>query len=160
MKLSLIAAIGKNNELGLNNNLIWHLPGDMKFFKEITTYHTIIMGRKTFESLPKLLPNRKHIVLSKSNIDIPEIEVYHSIQDFISKYQDSCEKIFNIGGASIYQALLKYTDELYLTEIESTSKADAFFPHFNKNEYESIVLDEKTDQKTNIKYNHILYKRR
>ena len=160
MKLSLIAAIGKNNELGLNNNLIWHLPGDMKFFKEITTYHTVIMGRKTFESLPKLLPNRKHIVLSKSNIDIPEIEVYHSIQDFISKYQDSCEKIFNIGVASIYQALLKYTDELYLTEIESTSKADAFFPHFNKNEYESIVLDEKTDQKTNIKYKHILYKRR
>ena len=160
MKLSLIAAIGKNNELGLNNNLIWHLPGDMKFFKEITTYHTIIMGRKTFVSLPKLLPDRKHIVLSKSNIDIPEIEVYHSIQDFISKYQDSREKIFNIGGASIYQALLEYTNEMYLTEIESTSKADAFFPHFNKNEYESIVLDEKTDQKTNIKYKHILYKRR
>ena len=88
MKLSIIAAIGKNNELGLNNNLIWHLPGDMKFFKEITTYHTIIMGRKTFESLPKLLPNRKHIVLSKSNIDIPEIEVYHSIQDFIFKYKN------------------------------------------------------------------------
>ena len=160
MKLSIIAAIGKNNELGLNNNLIWHLPGDMKFFKKTTTYHTIIMGRKTFESLPTLLPNRKHIVLSKRNIDIPEIEVYHSIQDFISKYKDSCEKIFNIGGASIYQALLEYTNEMNLTGIEAKAKADAFFPHFNKNEYEHIVLDEKIDEKTNIKYKHVLYKRR
>ena len=88
------------------------------------------------------------------------MKIYHSIQDFISKYKDSCEKIFNIGGASIYQALLEYTNEMYLTEIEAKAKADAFFPHFNMNEYESIVLDEKIDEKTNIKYKHVLYKRR
>lgn len=159
MKLSIIAAIGKNNELGLNNNLIWHLPGDMKFFKETTIGHTIIMGRKTFESLPRLLPDRKHIVLSKSNIDIPKVEVYRSIPDFMSKYQNSDEEIFNIGGASIYQALLQYTDEMYLTEIEATAKADAYFPHFNKKEFTCQILDEQTDKKTNIKYKHVLYKR-
>ena len=160
MKLSLIAAIGQNNELGFNNNLIWHLPGDMKFFRETTIGHTIIMGRKTFESLPKLLPDRKHIVLSRSNIDIPEIEVYHDIESFLNQYQHSNEEIFNIGGASLYQALLKYTDKMYLTEIEAMAKADAYFPHFDKTEYNSSILDEKIDQKTNIKYKHILYKRR
>ena len=72
MKLAIIAAIGQNGELGKDNNLIWHLKGDMKFFKDTTFGHTIIMGRKTFESLPRLLPGRKHIVLSNGNIDIPE----------------------------------------------------------------------------------------
>lgn len=160
MKLSIIAATGKNNELGLNNNLIWHLKGDMKFFKETTIHHTIIMGRKTFESLPKLLPNRKHIVLSRNNIDIPEIEVYHNIESFLKQYQNSNEEIFNIGGASIYKALLEYTEKIYLTEIEAAAKADAYFPYFNKENFEKQILDKKTDEQTGIKYKHVLYKRR
>ena len=160
MKLSIIAATGKNNELGLNNNLIWHLKGDMNFFKETTIHHTIIMGRKTFESLPKLLPNRKHIVLSRNNIDIPKIEVYHSIESFLKQYQNSNEEIFNIGGASIYKALLEYTEKIYLTEIEAAAKADAYFPYFNKENFEKQILDKKTDEQTGIKYKHVLYKRR
>ncbi len=160
MKLSIIAAIGKNNELGLNNNLIWHLKGDMKFFKETTIGHTIIMGRKTFESLPQLLEERKHIVLSRNNINIPNIEVFHTIEEFLSNYINTDEEIFNIGGASVYQSLLEYTDKIYLTEIEKTAKADAYFPTFNKKDFESEILDKKTDEKTGIKYKHVLYKRR
>ena len=158
MKLSIIAAIGKNNELGLNNNLIWHLKGDMKFFKETTIGHTIIMGRKTFESLPQLLEERKHIVLSRNNINIPNIEVFHTIEEFLSNYINTDEEIFNIGGASVYQSLLEYTDKIYLTEIEKTAKADAYFPTFNKKDFESEILDKKTDEKTGIKYKHVLCK--
>ena len=160
MRLSIIAAIGQNGELGKNNNLIWHLKGDMKFFKYITLGHTIVMGRKTFESLPKLLPGRKHIVLSRNNIDIPEIEVYHDIQSFLKKYQNSDEEIFNIGGASIYKILLDYTDKIYLTEIEKQAEADTYFPKFNKDDYNATILDINQDQNTGIKYKHVLYKRR
>ena len=160
MNLSLIAAIGKNNELGLNNNLIWHLPGDMKFFKETTSHHMIVMGRKTFESLSKLLPDRKHIVISRSDIDIPKVQVYHSIEDFIKAYKNYDEEIFNIGGASLYKALIDISSKIYLTEIQSEAKADVYFPHFNKEDYTSQILDVKKDSKTGIQYRHVLYKRR
>ena len=112
MKLSIIAAVGRNYELGYKNNLIWHLKGDMKFFKEKTIGHTIIMGRKTFESLPKLLPERKHIILTKNKIEIPNVEIYNNIQSFIENYKNKDEEIFNIGGASIYKALLEYTSKI------------------------------------------------
>ena len=157
MKLSIIAAIGKNNELGKNNNLIWHLKKDMKFFKEKTSYHTIIMGRKTFESLPHLLPNRKHIVISRQNIEIPNVKIYHNINSFLKAYENIDEEIFNIGGASLYKELLDYTDKLYLTEIEASSKADVYFPNFNKNDFERTILSENEE---GIKYKHVLYKRR
>ncbi len=160
MKLSAIAAIGRNGELGKDNNLIWHLKGDMNFFKATTLGHTIIMGRKTFESLPKLLPGRKHIVLSSGNIDIPEVEVYHDIAIFLQNYQNSDEKIFNIGGASIYKALLDYTEKIYLTEIDASAQADVYFPKFNKDDYYATILDNTQDQDTGIKYKHVLYKRR
>lgn len=160
MKLSIIASIGKNNELGINNNLIWHLPGDMKFFKEKTIGHTIIMRRKTFESLPKLLPNRKHIVLTRNSIDNPNIEIYHSALEFLENYENSQEEIFNIGGASIYKELLDYTNKLYLTEVDETAKADTYFPKFDKKMFSREVLATQIDEKTNIKYQHVLYKRR
>ncbi len=160
MKLSIIAAVGQNYELGKDNNLLWHFKGDMQFFKEITLGHTIIMGRKTFESLPKLLPERKHIVLSRSNIDIPKVEIYHDIAHFLKSYQSSDEEIFNIGGASVYKALLDYTEKIYLTEIEDSAEADTYFPKFNKNDFYIKILENKQDKQTQIKYRHVLYKRR
>ena len=162
MKLSLIAAIGQNRELGFQNNLIWHLKGDMKFFKETTINHVVVMGRKTFESLPHLLPDRKHIVLTRSNIGMPNIEVYHSIQAFLNAYENSDEEIFNIGGASMYKALLEYTDKMYLTEInvKAQSQVDAYFPYFDKDDFIQNIIDEKIDDKTGITYKHVLYKRR
>ena len=158
MKLSIIAAIGQNNELGINNQLIWHLKKDMKFFKETTINHKIVMGRKTFESLPKLLVNREHIILTKQNINLPNVKIFHDISSFLKVYENLDEEIFNIGGQSIYKELLEYADKLYLTEIEATSKADAYFPIFDKNDFEKEILSE--NEEDGIKYKHVLYKRR
>ena len=159
--ISIIAAIGQNGELGKKGDLIWRLNGDMKFFKEKTSYHTIVMGRLTFESLPRLLPNRSHIVLSRFNLQVPNVKVYHNIQDFLNDYQNTDGEIFNIGGASIYKALLPYASNLYLTEIEaSDKKADTYFPTFDKNNYTKEILSINQDQSSKIKYKHVLYKRR
>ena len=162
MKLSIIAAIGQNNELGKNNELIWHLKEDMKFFKNMTMGHKIIMGRKTFESLPGILPGRKHLVLTRSSLEFPEdVEVYHDLKEFLDMYQNSDEEIFNIGGESLYRELIDYADNLYLTEIEAEDKdADAYFPDFDKNDFDKSVIANHYDEKKDVAYKHILYKRR
>ena len=158
MNLSIIAAIGQNNELGKDNDLVWRFKGDMKFFKNTTLNHKVVMGRKTFESLPGLLPNRDHVVLTRNNLIIPKVEVYKNVKDFLEAYKDYPEEIFNIGGASIYKELIDYADKLYLTEIEDTKDADVYFPYFNKKEFGREVLGE--NEEDNIKYSHVLYKRR
>ena len=132
--VSIIAAIGKNNELGLNNNLIWHLSGDMKFFKTITTGKTVIMGRKCFESLPNILPNRKNIIItSNPNYKASGATIINSIKDAITYIENSEEDIFIIGGAKIYEEFLPYVENIYLTEIDAESLADVYFPNFDKN---------------------------
>ena len=162
MNLSIIAAIGQNNELGKNNNLIWRLKDDMKFFKDTTIGHTIIMGRKTFTSLPSLLTQRKHLVLTRSNLTFPkDVTVYNDLQDFLNDYQDSEEEIFDIGGETLYRELLDYAGKLYLTEIEAYDKdADAYFPTFDKDDFDRSIIGTHYDEKENIKYKHVLYKRR
>ena len=158
MNLVIIAAIGKNNELGKDNKLIWHLPGDLKFFKEKTIGKNIVMGRKTFESLPKMLPNRHHIVISTGNIDNSEVEVYHSIEDFLKDYSCSGET-YVIGGASIYNSLIDYVDVMYLTEINKEClDADSYFPDFDREGWRSEVIGNNTEN--GISYKHVLYKRR
>lgn len=159
MSYSIIAAIGKNNELGKDNDLIWRLKNDLKFFREVTTGHTIIMGRKTFESLPKMLPNRKHIVLS-SGEDFPsEVEVYKELKDLLESLKNSEEEIFIIGGGSIYKLFIDYADKLYLTEIDASYKdADTYFPTFDKENYDREVL--KENEENGISYKHVLYKRK
>ncbi len=159
MSYSIIAAIGKNNELGKDNGLIWHLPNDLKFFKEVTTGKTIIMGRRTFESLPRMLPNRKHVVLSSSN-DFPDgVLVFHSLEEILDYFKDFNEELFVIGGASIYKLFLEYASCLYLTEIDKEcSEADAYFPKFDKNLYDKEIIKENSDN--GINYTHVLYKRK
>lgn len=154
----MIAAVGKNGELGKNNNLIWHLKGDMQFFKNTTMNHVIVMGKNTFLSLPGLLKDRKHIVISHSN-DFPlDVEVYKSIDEFLEKYKDFDGEIFIIGGAKIYNEFLKYSDKLYLTEIDSIDpSADVYFPYFDKNDYESDEII--NNEENNIKYTIKVYRR-
>lgn len=156
MSYSIIAAIGKNRELGKNNDLIWTLPNDLKFFKKITSNHTIIMGRNTFESLPRMLPNRKHIVLT-SRDDLPsEVEIYKELKQILETYKNTQEEIFIIGGASIYSQFLEYSDKLYLTEIDAEDKeASVYFPNFEENEYTKEILGENKDN--GIVYKHVLY---
>ena len=159
MKLTMIAAIGKHNELGKDNQLLWHLPQDMKFFREQTKGHTIVMGRKTFESLPGLLPHRHHIVISRSHPDLPkEVEVFDSPDAFIEAYQDTEEEIFVIGGAMIYKEFLPCAYRLLLTEIDQDYDADAFFPKFDQEDYTKTILTDITEE--GVHYHHVEYKRK
>lgn len=146
---SIIAAVGKNKELGKNGSLIWHLPGDMKYFKEKTLGHKVIMGRKTFESIPggKGLPERENIVLSRKNGDADEI---------IRGLATASEEIFVVGGGSIYKKMLPFCQRLYLTEVEAEEPAaDTFFPEFDENRYNRMIVGEGEDN--GIKYTFAQY---
>lgn len=153
--LTIIAAVGDNSELGYNNDLIWHFKEDMKFFRSKTTEHRIIMGRKTFDSLNGLLPKRKHVVLTTSaDWAFEGVEVAHSSAEILSKYKDSPEENFIIGGAQIYSMFLPYADRMYLTRVHSTcEKADAFFPQFSDSDWkiETISSFEENDIVCEIK---------
>lgn len=158
MKIKMIAAIGRNLELGKNNDLIWNLPGDLKFFKEVTTGHTVLMGKNTFYSLPKVLPNRKNIVIASKHIDNNEIEQYRSLEEFYDKYQDSDEVIFIIGGGMMYRQFIDKALELYLTEIDaSDDEAETYFPSFDKSNYEKEII--RSNEDNGIKYTHVVYKK-
>lgn len=142
MSFSLIAAIGKNNELGKNNGLIFHLKKDMEFFKNTTMNHKVVMGRKTFESIGRPLPKRENIVLSRRRLILPEnVKQITSVEKFIKENEQASEEIFIIGGASVYKLFLPYAKTLYLTEVEAEEKsADAFFPDFDKNGFKKEEL--------------------
>lgn len=156
MKLCMIAAVGQNRELGKENQLIWDFPQDLKFFKEQTKGHTIVMGRKTFDSLPGMLLGRHHVVISRSHPELPEsVEVFASIDSFMEAYQEKDEEIFIIGGGSIYAQFLPYADRLLLTEIEQSYQADTFFPVFDKNEYKRTILSDITEN--GVHYHHVEY---
>lgn len=148
----MIACIGKNNELGKDNDLVFHLKRDMQFFRETTLNHTIVMGRKTFKSLKNsALPKRKNIIITSSLKNPPEnVEIINNIQDIIEKYQDSEEEIFIIGGASIYSAFLPYAKKLYLTEVDARTNADVYFPEFDKAKYDKIELEKGVENDINF----------
>ena len=153
-KLSIIVAIAQNRAIGYENKLLYWLPNDLKRFKALTTGHTIIMGRKTFESLPKgALPNRRNVVLSRQDIEFPGAERFSSLNEALAHCAAE-EEIFIIGGASVYQESLPLADQLFVTHIEDTpEKADAFFPKINAEEWE-IVKEEahEKDEKHSQEY--------
>jgi dihydrofolate reductase len=127
--LSMIWAMGRNRELGLNNSLPWHIPEDLKHFKKITEGKTVIMGLRTFQSLGKPLPGRRNIVLHFEPISIEGCEVCTSIPEVLDKVKG--EDAFIIGGASIYKQFLPKADRLYITFIDHEFQADTFFPEFD-----------------------------
>lgn len=135
--ITIISAIAENGAIGLNGKLLYWLPADLRRFKALTTGHIIIMGRKTFESLPKgALPNRRNVVLSRSKKDFPGAETFASLNDALAGCSAE-EDIYIIGGASVYAEALPLADRLCLTEVHDTPKeADAFFPDFDHNEWE------------------------
>ena len=159
MNLSLIAAIGKNYELGKDNQLIWRIKEDLKFFKDTTMGHPIVMGRKTFESLPRVLPGRKNIVISTSEINNNEIEVYKNIRSFLVKYASLQDEIFVIGGASLYEQFINMANTMYLTLIDKEEKnADVYFPKFNIEDWNKQVLS--FNKENDISYKHVKYIRK
>ncbi len=162
MILSLIAAIGKNNELGKKNDLLWNLPVDMKHFRETTRGHTVIMGQKTFESLAqdengkqigRLLPNRRNIILTQDkNFEKEGAEIVYSIpetMELLSKTTKKDEEVFVIGGGMIYKLFIDIADKLYITHVNASfSDAEIFFPIIEKTKWEKTksTLFQKDDQ--------------
>lgn len=159
MAISMIAAVGKNLELGKNNDLIWHFKEDMKFFKETTMGHPVIMGRKTFESLPKALPGRKNIVISANpEYKADGAEVVASVEEAIKLAEAENTEAFVIGGGRIYTEFLPYADNLYLTEIDAECPdADIYFPEFNKSDYIKEIVNFYDVNGT--EFYHVIYKK-
>ena len=163
MNILIIVAVGERNEIGRNNNLLCHLPADLKHFKELTSGHTVVMGRKTFESLPKgALPNRKNIVLTRNkDLSFDNCLIYSSLLEMI-KNEGNNDKIFIIGGGEIYREVLPLANSLYLTKIHSEfDDADVFFPEINYSEWEEVSREEhKADDKHQYDYTFLLYERK
>lgn len=133
--ITMIAAAGENNELGKDNDLVWHLPDDFKRFKELTTGHHIIMGRKTFESFPKPLPNRVHIVITRNNdYQKPGAVVVHNMDEALA-LAETDKQPFIIGGGEIYTLGMQYANRIELTRVHGSFDADTFFPEISENEW-------------------------
>ena len=159
--ISIIAAVAKNRAIGYQNKLIYWLPNDLKRFKALTTGHTIIMGRNTFLSLPKgALPNRRNIVLSRSQKVFPGCDVYASLEEAL-KHCTPDEDIYIIGGASVYRQALKIADRLCLTEIDDTpGDADTFFPPYKDEWQEESREDHPIDDRHDFRYSFVDYIRK
>ena len=156
--ISIIAAIGRNRELGQGNQLIWHIKEDLKNFKNITMGKYIIMGKNTYESLPKHLEGRKYIVLSSSLNNIENGLLFNDFNKLLEFVKDLDEEVMVIGGASIYKLFLPYASRLYLTLIDSEAKADIYFPEFDNSLWDSEEI--LSDEENNIKFKYVLYKRK
>lgn len=153
--LSLIACIGKNRELGVGGDLCFHIPEDMRYFKETTMGHKILMGRKTWESLPGKLPGRENIVVSRHPVEGAD-ESVSDLAEFLQENADTEEEIFVIGGGMVYFEALPYARKLYLTEVDKgVPEADTFFPTFDKSSYDKEVV--KKGQKDGLEYTFVKY---
>ena len=159
MNVTMIAAVGKNLELGKDNKLLWHLPEDLKFFKEQTMGKPIIMGKKTLDSLPRLLPGRLHLVLTHQQLEeTDQIKVFRDIDSLLEFIKSLEQEVMVIGGAQVYKQMLDFSDKMILTEVDAETTADVYFPTFDKNDWDQEVLCEH--QHEEIKYKHLVYTRK
>ncbi len=154
--VSIIVAIAENFAIGKNNDLLFHLPNDLKRFKEITTGHSLIMGRNTLLSLPKWpLPYRRHIVITDKKNDVfPGCEVVFSIEEAVEKVKNESEA-FVIGGGMIYRQFFPLAGKLYLTLVHHPFEADVFFPEINYSKWEEIAREDYFDEKNGFSYSNI-----
>ena len=159
--LSIIVAKAKNNVIGKNNKIIWNLPEDLKRFKELTTGHTIIMGRKTFESIGRVLPNRKHIIFSQNpdfKVNDENVEIVHSMLQ-IQEYIEDDNENFVIGGV-IYNLLMPYVKKMYVTQINKEFDGDTFFPRIDEEVWNVVEKVSKRDENSNLDYEYVTYERK
>jgi len=159
--LTIIAAAAENNALGKDNQLVWHLPDDFKRFKKLTSGHHIIMGRKTFDSFPKLLPNRTHVVITRQdNFRKEGVLVVNSLDRAIELSTEDPQP-FVIGGGEIYKMAMKLADEIELTRVHGTFEADTFFPEIDENQWK-LVSEEfhEKDEKHNYAFTYLTYERK
>lgn len=160
MKVSLIVAVDEQYGIGKNNDLMWHLPADMRFFKETTTGHIVVMGRKNYESIPERfrpLPNRENVVLSRSeDFKAEGCLVFSSLQTCLERYAGEKERtVFIIGGGQIYREALemKCVEELFITHVHHTYDADVFFPEIELSDWKkTILLEHSADEKNEVAF--------
>lgn len=154
MRLSIIVAMDDNHLIGKDNGLPWHLPADLTFFKKVTTGHSIIMGRKTYDSIGKPLPNRRNIVITKSvDASIEGCEVFNSIDDALDSAKEE-EEVLVIGGANLCQQVLARVGRLYITHIEGVFEGDTYFPDYDTNEWREISCESHTPDEKNPHHYH------
>ena len=160
MTISIIVAIAENNAIGKNNQLLWHMPNDLKHFKEITSGRTIIMGRKTFDSVGRPLPKRRNIVVTRQDIEIPGCEVVKSIDEGLALCAGE-DEVFTGGGAEIYRQAMDKTDRIYLTIIHKEFDADTFFPEIDYSQWNEVSRERhEPDEKNPLPYSFITLERR
>ena len=160
MMVTIVVAISENNAIGKNNQLLWYLPADLKHFKNITTGHTVIMGRKTYDSVGKPLPNRRNIIITRQDITIEGCEVVKSIEDALALSTGE-EEVFIVGGAEIYKQSIHLTNRIYLTIVHQKFDADSFFPEINYDEWQQTEReDHQPDEKNKLPYSFITLERR
>ncbi len=153
--ISIISAIGKNNEIGKKNELLWNLPVDMKHFRETTSGHTVAMGQKTFESIDRPLPNRRNIVLTKDNsFNRDGVKIVRSLEEFddlLKKTSKPDEEIFIIGGGMIYKLFIDKADKLYITHVNAKfPEADAFFPEIEEGKWQKTKSEKRLSDASNL----------
>ena len=160
-EITMIAAVAEDNGLGLDNKLVWHIPRDLKHFKNLTHGHCIIMGRKTFESLPKALPHRKNIVLSRrKNITYSGAVVVNSIEKAIEETKHD-PKPYIVGGGEIYRLFMNYSSYIELTRIDHKFESDTFFPKIDLKKWDVIKrVDVKKSEKEKYNYSFLTYKKK
>ncbi len=153
MMVSMVVAIAENNAIGKDNQLLWYLPKDLKHFKTITSGHTVIMGRKTFDSVGKPLPNRRNIVITRNtDLTIDGVEVVNSLAQALELCA-AADEVFIVGGAEIYKEAMAHTDRIYLTVVHEEFEADTFFPEIDRNLWKEIASEShQPDEKNNLSF--------
>lgn len=145
-KITLVAAMAKNRVIGKNNKMPWHLPEDLRHFKELTWGKPIIMGRKTFDSIGRVLPGRRNLIITRDvEMQIPEAEVFHSLDTALAAVGDN-DEVMIIGGANIYQQIFTLANKIHLTIINAVIEGDASFPEINQDEW--VIASETPIQKS------------
>jgi dihydrofolate reductase len=159
MTVTIVVAISENHVIGKDNKLLWYLPNDLKHFKEITTGHTVIMGRKTYESVGKPLPKRRNIIITRQAITIDGCEVVNSIEAALGLCAGE-DEVFIVGGAEIYKQSLPLTDRIYLTVVHKEFDGDSFFPEIKKREWKEVHREDyQPDEKNSLPYSFITLER-
>ena len=161
MKINIIAAVARNRAIGYNGDMVYFIKEDLRRFRQLTTGHTVIMGRRTFHSLPKgALPNRRNIVLSRTETNFPGCDVYTSLNEALKHIADN-EEAFIIGGASLYKEGLAVANRLYLTEIDAVPPhADVFFPEYDDGTWQIETKEERPATADTPAYTYVDYVRR
>ncbi|TKD71512.1 dihydrofolate reductase [Pseudalkalibacillus hwajinpoensis] len=159
--ISFLLAMDEQNLIGKNNDLPWHIPADLAYFKKMTTGKPIVMGRKTFESIGKALPGRENYLITRKDLEYEGVTVLHSIEEFFELTRNQEKEWFVIGGAEIYRQVLPHADRLYITEIHESFEGDTYFPTFSKEEWKETSREKHSkDDRNKYDFDFVIYDRK